>query len=162
ARNWNNAVKFTLPDKDVFAIDATTLAQTGFFTGVGTVLFDMVANPVSGKVYVTNTEARNEIRFEGPGVFAATVPGVPSGPKTVRGHLHEARVTVLSGATATPHHLNKHINYAVVPSLAGVKSNSLATPTGMVVTADGATLYVAAFGSSKVGVFATAALENNS
>src|SRR6185295_11592443 len=41
ARNWNNAVKFTLPDKDVFAIDATTLAQTGFFTGVGTVLFDM-------------------------------------------------------------------------------------------------------------------------
>ena len=35
--------------------------------GVGTVLFNMVVNPVSGKVYVTNTEARNEVRFEGPG-----------------------------------------------------------------------------------------------
>ena len=36
-----------------------------------------------------NTDARNEVRFEGPGSFAATVPGAPS-PTTVRGHLHEA------------------------------------------------------------------------
>ncbi len=36
---------------------------------------------------------------------------------------------------------------------------SLATPTGIAVTSDGATLYVAAFGSSKVGVFSTAQLE---
>src|SRR5262249_8662974 len=44
---------------------------------------------------------------------------------------------------------------------AAVKDNSLATPLGMVITADGQTLYVAAFGSSKVGVFDTAQLENN-
>ena len=43
----------------------------------------------AGKVYVTNGEARNEVRFEGPGVF---------GGSTVRGHLHEARITVLDGA----------------------------------------------------------------
>jgi YVTN family beta-propeller protein len=160
-RNWNNAVKFNLPDKDVFAINATTLAQSGFFAGVGTILFNMATNPVTGKVYVSNTEARNDVRFEGPGTFAATVPGVPAGPKTVRGHLHEARISVLSGSTVTPRHLNKHIDYTVVPSPAGVKNNSLATPTGMAVTADGATLYVAAFGSSKVGVFSTATLEND-
>ena len=35
---------------------------------------------------------------------------------------------------------------------AGVKDDSLATPLGMAVASDG-TLYVAAFGSSKVGVF---------
>jgi DNA-binding beta-propeller fold protein YncE len=33
--------------------------------------------------------------------------------------------------------------------------------TGMAVTADGSTLYVAAFGSSKVGVYSTSALEND-
>jgi len=73
--------------------------------------------PVSGKLYVSNTEARNESRFEGPGVFAG---------HTVRGHLHEARISIISGATVTPRHLNKHINYAVVPSPAGVKNDSLA------------------------------------
>ena len=75
-RNWNNAVRFTLPDNDVFAINANagTPAQTAFFAGVGTVLFNMVANPVSGKVYVSNTDARNEVRFEGPGDVRAAPP----------------------------------------------------------------------------------------
>jgi len=161
-RDWSAAVRFSLPDEDVFAIDATANppAETAAFASVGTVLFNMAVNPVSGKVYVSNTEARNEVRFEGPGVFAATVPGAPS-PTTVRGHLHEARVTVIDGATVLPRHLNKHIDYAVVPSPAGVKDKSLATPLGLAVSADGATLYVAAFGSSKVGVFDTAALESD-
>ena len=98
---------------------------------VGTVLFNMAVNPVSGKVYVSNTEARNEVRFEGPGVF---------GGSTVRGHLHEARITVIDGTTVTPRHLNKHIDYGVVPSPTGTAAASLATPTGMAVTGDGATL----------------------
>jgi hypothetical protein len=42
-----------------------------------------------------------------------------------------------------------------------VKERSLATPTGMAVTADGSKLYVAAFGSSSLGVFGTGALEND-
>ena len=75
-RNWNNAIRFRLPDKDVFAIDADTLAQNAFYTGVGTTLFNMVVNPVTGKVYVTNSEAQNLTRFEGPGVFGgSTVQG---------------------------------------------------------------------------------------
>ena len=43
---------------------------------------------------------------------------------------------------------------------AGVKEASLATPLDMAVASDG-TLYVAAFGSSAVGVFDTAELEND-
>jgi len=154
-RNWSNAVHFSLPDKDVFAIDATANppVEASSFSGVGTIIFNMAANPVSGRVYVTNGEARNEVRFEGPGIF---------GGSTVRGHLHEARITVLDGSSVLPRHLNKHINYSVVPSPAGVKDDSLATPLGMAVSNDGATLYVAAFGSSKVGVFSTAALEADS
>jgi DNA-binding beta-propeller fold protein YncE len=152
-RIWDGAVRFSLPDKDVFAINAASNppVETAFFTGVGTVLFNMVVNPNNGKVYVSNTEARNEVRFEGPG----------GGGSTVRGHLHEARITVLSGGTATPRHLNKHIDYSIVPSPGGTKEKSLATPVEMVVDSTGSTLYVAAFGSSKVGVFDTNELEND-
>jgi YVTN family beta-propeller protein len=152
-RNWNNAVRFNLPDLDVFSINANGAppAQTASFSGVGTVLFNMAVNPISGNVYVTNTEARNEVRFEGPG----------GGGSTVRGHLHEARVTVLTGGSAIPRHLNKHINYGVVPSPAGVKEKSLATPVGIAVSSDGATVYVAAFGSAKIGIFSAAELEND-
>ncbi len=151
-RDWSGAVRFSLPDLDVFTLDASAdpPVATGAFPHVGTVLFNMAVNPVSGKVYVTNGEARNEVRFEGPGVF---------GGSTVRGHLHEARITVLDGADVLPRHLNKHIDYGVVPSPTGVMERSLATPLGMAVTADGRTLYVAAFGSGAVGVFDTAALE---
>ena len=55
---------------------------------VGTTLFNMAVNPVSGALYVSNTEARNEVRFEGPGIF---------GGSTVQGHLAESRITVLDG-----------------------------------------------------------------
>src|SRR5688572_9287886 len=152
-RNWNNAVRFSLPDFDVFAINATvtTPSQSGSWSGVGTTIFNLAVNPVTGRVYVSNTDARNEVRFEGPGSISTTV----------QGRLAEARITVLNGTAVTPRHLNKHINYAIRPAPAGVKDASLAQPTGMAVSADGSTLYVAAFGSSKVGIFNTAQLENN-
>jgi DNA-binding beta-propeller fold protein YncE len=155
ARDWSGAVKFDLPDLDVFAIDAAaaTPVETASFAHVGTVLFDMATNPVSGKVYVSNTEARNEVRFEGP--------GLAFGSTTVQGHLHEARITVLDGASVLPRHLNKHIDYDQRPAPAAIRARSLATPLGMAVTADGATLYVAAFGTSALGVFNTGALEND-
>jgi YVTN family beta-propeller protein len=158
-RNWDGGVRFSLPDDDVFQIDATpnppvlkaSSPHAGQpFAHVGTVLFNMVTNPVSGKVYVSNTEARNEVRFEGPGTIAG---------HTVRGHLHEARITVLDGANVLPRHLNKHLDYNVIPTLAVDKAKSFATPTAMAVTANGQTLYVGAFGSSQVGVFSTAQLE---
>src|SRR5262249_29424606 len=127
-RDWSNGLRFSLPDLDVFAINANANppAQTASFAHVGTVLFNMAVNPATGRVYVSNTDARNEVRFEGPGIL--------SGGETVRGHLAESRITVLSGATVTPHHLNKHINYAVVPSPMSTNDASLATPTGMAVT----------------------------
>ena len=110
----------------------------------------MAVNPSNGNLYVSNTEARNEVRFEGPGTF---------GGSTVQGHLAESRVTVISGASVLPRHLNKHIDYAIRPAPPGTKDHSLATPVEMAVSGDGATLYVAAFGSGRIGVFDTAALE---
>jgi DNA-binding beta-propeller fold protein YncE len=155
-------VKFSLPDKDVFVIDAAAnpphqvSGQAGFFQHVGTILYSMVVNPANGKVYVANTDANNTERFEGPGTFAG---------HSLRGHLHENRITVLTpGGGVAPRHLNKHIDFsqccAPVPNPENARS--LALPQGMAVTHDGATLYVAAMGSDKVGVFSTAQLENNS
>ena len=155
-RDWSNQVRFNLPDKDVFAIDANANppVETASFSGVGTVIFNMVANPRTGKLYVSNTEARNEVRFEGTRQSTSFT--------TVNGHLHEARITVIDGATVTPRHLNKHIDYSQIPAPAGVKQNSLAIPMQMQVSSSGRTLYVAAFGSSKIGVFDTIALEDDS
>ena len=84
-------MRFDLPDEDVFAIDADTLAQTAVFTHVGTTLFNMAVNPSTGALYVSNTDSRNEVRFEGPGVF---------GGSTVQGHLAESRITVITPAAA--------------------------------------------------------------
>jgi len=156
-----NLVMFSLPDKDVFVIDAMAnpphqlAGAAGFFQHVGTILYSMVVNPANGKVYVANTDANNTERFEGPAIFAG---------HSLRGHLHESRITVLSpGGGVAPRHLNKHIDFghccAPVPN--AENRRSLALPQGMAVTRNGATLYVAALGSDKVGVFSTAQLEND-
>jgi DNA-binding beta-propeller fold protein YncE len=162
-RRWDEHVKLSLPDKDVFAIDAAANPPApkpaGAFAGVGTVLFNMAVNPISGKVYVANTDARNDVRFEGHNAFGPT-QGAPAG--SVRGHIAENRITVIDPAAGvvTPRHLNKHIDYSKdgTPDEA---AKSLAFPTDMVVTPDGRTLYVAALGSSKVGVLSTHELETD-
>ena len=103
---------------------------------------------------VSNTEAFNHTRFEGPGISAG---------HSLRGHLHESRITVPAPMAAAPRHLNKHINYAIccAPVPNAESETSLAQPNAMAITRDGATLYVAALGSSKIGVYDTHELEHN-
>lgn len=153
-RNWDAAVRFTLPDQDVFAIDANTFAQRAAYAHVGTSLFNLLVHPASGKLYVTNTESNNLQRFEGPGIFAGS---------TVQGHLAESRISIIDpvSGSVTIRRLNKHLNYAIRPAPAGTAAHSLSTPLAMAITGDGSTLYVAAYGSAKVGVFSTASLESN-
>jgi 6-phosphogluconolactonase (cycloisomerase 2 family) len=152
--DFSSRVRLDLPDHDVFAINAaaTTPVVTGQWSGVGTTLFNIAVNPQSGKLYVSNLEARNDIRFEGSG----------SRGSTLRGHFVESRISVIDGTTVTPRHLNKHIDYSRALGTAEEKSASLATPLEMVVSADGDTLYTAAFGSAAIGVFPVAALEDGS
>jgi len=151
-RDWSAATAFSLPDRDVFAIDAASLQTTATFAHVGTTLFGMTVNPANGHVYVSNTEARNELRFEGPGTYAG---------ETLEGHLAESRISVLSDDEVIARRLNKHIDYTKLPAPEGTAAHSLATPLDLVVSGDGSTLYVAAFGSSKIGVLSTEALERN-
>jgi len=165
-RDWSNAVRFALPDLDVFAIDASagTPSEVRSFQGVGSILFNMIVNPASGNLYVTNTEAISRVRFEGLADWVSDLGPKDSGdPASVRGHLHEARITVIDAAlNVRPRHLNKHIDYTARPQPADVEDRSLSTPLEMAITSDGSTLYVAGFGSSAVGVYDTAALEDDS
>ncbi|MDH5676132.1 MAG: hypothetical protein OEZ06_28675 [Myxococcales bacterium] len=157
--NWSDVVNFNLPDRDVFAIDANAetpvpIAEESF-ARVGSVLFNMIVNPQNGSLYVSNLSSENHVRFEGPGIF---------GGSTVRGHLAESRITVIDSGGVSPRHLNKHIDYSTCCGPIGQSEaqRSLAFPEQMAISADGSTLYVSAFGSSKVGVFDTGALENDS
>jgi DNA-binding beta-propeller fold protein YncE len=160
-RNWDALVPFSLPDHDVFSVNANTLAKGTVFSSVGTILFNMAINPTSGKIYVTNTESPNHVRFEGPGVHGGT---------TVQGRLSESRVTILdpSGGSQDVQHLNRHINYVALhtdpganhAAINGQIPHSLATPLQPTISSDGETIYIPAFGSGKIGVFTRTELED--
>jgi hypothetical protein len=102
----------------------------------------MAVRPGTGEVFVTNTEARNHVRFE---------------PR-VRGHLAESRISIVSGGEVEAVHLNPHVDYGVTTGPASEVEQSLAPPTDLVFSSDGTTLYVAGFGSGNVGIFSTAGL----
>lgn len=146
-RDWTNAIEISLPDYDVFEIDAAADVprEVRAFSGVGTVLYNLAVHPISGRVYVSNTEARNEVRFE----------------PVVRGQQHLSRISILSADGVVARHLNKHIDYAIVPSPPGTAERSIALPLAMHFEPDGETLYLAAFGSGSVGVFDVASLEDD-
>ncbi|MGH2570972.1 MAG: hypothetical protein ACRDGR_07085, partial [bacterium] len=119
-------------------IDVASATLAGYYTGVGTNLFNIAVNPVGGGLFVTNQEATNEVRFE----------------PVIRGRFLRNRVTLLDPATgiATPVHLNSHIDYDAPSGNPLERAQSLSIPLDVVFAADGQTAYVAAFGSRKVGV----------
>lgn len=161
--SWNGSVELSLPDRDVFALNANTLAAGSFFRHVGTILFNMAINPTTGKLYVSNTESPNHVRFEGPGNH---------GGSTVQGRLSETRLSVLdpAGPSVDVQHLNQHIDYGQLHTNAGANHaaidaqvpHSLATPLQVLVDDARQKVYVAAFGSARVGVFDVAELEDPS
>jgi DNA-binding beta-propeller fold protein YncE len=173
-QEWNDEVALSLPDRDVFTIDLSqappALVAEGDFRHVGTTLFSMAVHPKTGKVFVSNTDARNLIRFEGPGAGVAQVDAF--GNTSVRGHIAESRISVLDpvGRGVKPLHLNPHIDYAQCCS-AGPNDEterSLAFPVGLAISKkrnwrgqllDAQDLYVAALGSDKVAVLNTSTLE---
>jgi len=164
---WDDKVLFDLPDHDVFTLDAMANPPRevtgGTYSGVGTVLFNMIVNPVNGHVYVANTDAQNQERFEGAGKFFEDA-GIFD-RHTVRGHLHESRITVLNELGGVkPRHLNKHIDYSkcCAPIPNQENDTSVAFPQDMAITSDGSSLYVSMFGTSEVAVYNTAQLEADS
>jgi hypothetical protein len=151
---WNDDVRLSLPDEDVFAIDVERLRVRRAFAGVGTVLFGMAVQPRTGRLFVTNTDAQNLTRFEGHG---------QSSSSSVIGHLHESRVTVIDPerGSVLPLHLNTHIDYSrCCDANPRENAQSFAFPTAAVFSGDGTKLYFSALGSDKVGVVDARALSS--
>jgi DNA-binding beta-propeller fold protein YncE len=136
--NWDAAVPYTMPDNDVLAVNTSSLTVTASYTGVGTTLYNIAVHPSTGDLYVTNQEAFNQIRFE----------------PNIRGKFAQNRITHIatSGGAVTPHHINAHINYASPAGDASERASSLAIPLDIAISSAGNEVYVAAFGSRKVGV----------
>ena len=101
-------MNITLPDDDVFAIDATAnppaASSASPFAHVGTTLFNMAVNPKNGKVYVSNTDAHNDVRFEGH------TPGFTSVVGQHRRQPHQ-RASTRRQATVTADNLNTHLDH---------------------------------------------------
>ena len=155
--DWSSKVKFTLPDFDLFVIDANAAVPsvTTQVSGLGTTLFNLAVHPVSGALYASNTEAQNHIRFEGPGRAATTV----------RGRIAESRISVVDVAAnrVDAVHLNSHLDFSLPQGAtvaAPIKAKTLAQPTALTFSPDGGTLYAAAFGSNKVAALPTASLSS--
>ena len=150
---WNNQVFFDLPDQDVFEIDAMAdkpkVRRNA--PGVGNALFNMAVNPKTGVLYVSNLEARNELKFEG---F-----GERSDVQTLTGRFIENRITVINNKGVYPRNINPHLRDERPLGSEEDNAKSLALPLEMVVDSSGQNLYVAAYGSSKIGVFKTLDLE---
>ena len=102
------------------------------------------------RVYVTNIESPNHVRFEGPG---------DHGESTVQGRLSESRVTILDpgGPSQDVQHLNQHIVYGdlhtdIAADHAAINAqipHSLATPLLPTIHSSGSPIFIPAFGSSK-------------
>ena len=147
-------VPFSLPDYDVFEIDAETLTETRRMSGVGTVLFNIAVNPVDDTLYVSNLDSNNHTRFAGPATRANS---------TVRGHVVDHQITVIGAAQdVRPRAVNKHLDFSNQTGAPGDRDLSLSTLLGMAVSQDGQTLYASAFGSGKIAIFDTSELGDDS
>ena len=138
---WDASVPagFTLPDVDLAVLDTGTGAVVRTVSDVGSSAFNIAVDPATSTLYVTNTDASNRTRFE----------------PNLKGQFSRNRVTLIGGAGAgpvTPVHLNAHIDYSISPGPQLEKDQSLAEPTDIVLNAAQGKGYVAAMGSSRVGV----------
>ena len=128
--------KPNLPDNDVAEINVATRTVTRNFKGTGTVNFFIATRPGSDELWVANTEARNLVRFE----------------PVLRGHAVDNRVTRVNPAgagTVTPFDLNPGIDYTQFPNTAAL-TTALAQPTAIAFAPDGASFWIASFGTDRL------------
>lgn len=140
-RDWSAKVKLELPDKDVFRINTNTLEVEREYAGVGTVLMNMAVRPGSGAIYVSDLEARNEVRFE----------------PELQGHFVESHLTRISLPMAAKPviesvHLNPHIDYNTTSGSPTEIDCSIGLPGALAFSNDGLQLFLAGFGSNDVAI----------
>jgi DNA-binding beta-propeller fold protein YncE len=138
---YSKDIKFSMPDNDVAIINTgATPTLAGYYSGVGTVNLGIAVNPVTGDLYVSNTDSLNLTHFE----------------TNLVGHFVNNRITEIqaSSGTITPYDLNPDINYSILPNPAAL-ATALAQPTGLAFDPSGDFMWVAAFGTDRVAQVST-------
>lgn len=148
--NYNAGVPFSLPDYDLFTIDASLdppslIART---PGIGTIIFNLAVDPEDGSLFASNIESLNHIRFAGKATRASS---------SVRGHLADNRVSIIEQQTVVHRDLNTHLDYTTEFGSDSERALSLSMPSAMAI--DNGTLYLCAFGSAKLAFYPTAGLK---
>lgn len=133
-------IHYTVLDRDVAEISTGSHQVIRWFGGTGTHLFDAAIHPVSGELWIPNSDALNLIRFE----------------PALKGHFIDHRVTriALPGGASTVHDLNPGIDYGILPNPAA-QATALAQPTAIVFQPDGSAAWTAAFNSDRVARLAS-------
>ena len=125
-----------MPDNDVAIIQVGTVpAVSGYYSGIGTINLGLATNPITGDLYVANTDALNTIHFE----------------TNLLGHFINSRITriLASNGQISAFDLNPTIDYSVIPNTAAL-STALSQPTNVVFDPSGTFMYVASFGTDRV------------
>jgi YVTN family beta-propeller protein len=138
----NIVVDPDVPDRDLFVYDVGTLAEKGVVSGIGTLLYG-VAVSGSGRAYVTGTDARNVANGADGQVL-----------KALGNRMFLNRVAAVT-CTAAGECLPPGAPAIQIQDLdAGAPSpaTALATPYGVDLSADDATLFVTAAGSSRLAM----------
>ncbi|MBL9031873.1 MAG: beta-propeller fold lactonase family protein [Phycisphaerae bacterium] len=148
--NWTNLVSgpsaaasgrrvgWDMPDRDLAAIDASSLSVT-YARGLMNICMAAGVNPATGQIAVVGTDGTNEVRFE----------------PNVNGTFVRVKVGLVNPATlvGTVKDLNPHLTYST-PTLATQAERELAIgdPRGVVFNAAGTLGYVTGMGSNNVVV----------
>lgn len=137
----DSRVNWTTLDNDVAEINTNTQTVTRYLSDTGTNLFDLAVHPITGELWVANTDARNLVRFE----------------PVLKGHFADHRLSkiALPGTTVAAFDLNPGFNYTLFPNTAA-QAIALAQPTAIVFAADGTHGWVAAFASDRVAKISSA------
>ena len=136
---YSSVVQYTMPDNDVAAINASNFSVT-YYPHLGTDNLGLAVNPVSGNLYVANMDALNLVFFQ----------------EILNGHDVTNQITSVNVANgqSTKYDLNPNVNYAQLPNPSAIAS-ALAYPTAVIFEPTGRYLYIAAFGTDRVGIFDT-------
>ena len=144
-RNWTNAVRFDLPDRDVFAIDA--LADPPIEIG------SLRARRHGALQHDGQPERRRGLRQQHRGAQRGALRGPgnwrrpPCAATCTRRASRSSTAPTCCRATSTSTSTRCRTATAPCRCRPASRTTSLATPLGMALASDG-TLYVAAFGSS--------------
>lgn len=127
-------IAYQVLDHDVAVIDVATWTIRSYLGGAGTLLHHLSVHPVSGDLFVLNSDARNLVRFE----------------PALRGHVLDHRITRYEAGGGTPEifDLNADIDHELLPNPAAL-ATALADLSSMSFAATNEA-WVAAFGTDRV------------